>query len=122
MPDPYAGFPHWFGTEPSWCPATDDGTHVETPTGELCLHCEEPIGEDDCGYLMPYVGLDGNRVVPLHRACDFRMKMGGAECIRRHFLDAHTVGDHEPDPPGMSTREAAQAAWNAFHEIRGLAP
>lgn len=117
MSDPYAGMPLWFGAE-SWCPATDVGTRQETPVGRRCYHCDEPIDEGDCGYLRFGFGRQGS--IPIHRECDFRMVMGGVECMRRQRAGTHIVGDHDPDPPDLSKRAAAQAAWafwNEHHEL-----
>jgi hypothetical protein len=96
---------------------TDEGTLVDTPIGAQCLFCGESVTEDDHGYMRPYWGLEpGYRAI--HRECDFRMTMGGVECMKRERAGTHVVGDHEPDPPGLSKREAAQASWEFFNEQR----
>lgn len=113
----FAGMPFWFGRE-SWCLITDEGTRLDTPIGSPCLHCEELVDYGDHGYIRPYLGTDGKRYVAVHRECDFRLSMGGVECLKRQRAGTHVVGDHEPDPPGLSKREAAQASWDFFEENR----
>lgn len=115
--DRFSGLPHWFGSR-SWCLITDEGTQVDTPVGSPCLFCEDVVGADDYGYIRPYFGTDGGRYVAVHRECDFRVAMGGVECLKRQRDGTHVVGDHEPDPPGLSKREAAQASWDFFDEHR----
>lgn len=117
MEDRFSGMPYWFGAS-SWCLITDEGTQVDTPVGLQCLFCEETVDEDDYGYIRPYLGTDGARHVPIHRECDFRMAMGGVECLKRQRAGTHVVGDHEPDPPELSKREAARASWDFFEENR----
>ncbi|MGB6163616.1 MAG: hypothetical protein WCF33_20690 [Pseudonocardiaceae bacterium] len=63
---------------PRWdAPRVDNATHVPTPVGERCLHCEEPIEAVDRGLLMTVVGTDdaGNWTTesrPAHLECDLR--------------------------------------------------
>ena len=45
----------WFG-KPWGAEACDPASHVETPVGEICMWCDEPIAEEDRGFLMPHLG------------------------------------------------------------------
>jgi len=45
----------WFGE--SWhAPVCEPDEHIETPVGEDCGYCDEPIAEGDRGLRMPFVG------------------------------------------------------------------
>lgn len=117
MDDRYSRMPYWFGPE-SWCVITDEGTKVDAPLGLSCLYCDEAVDEDDSGYMRPVVAVAERAIVPVHRECDFRMVMGGVECMKRQRDGTHVVGDHTPDPPDLSKREAACAAWEFYDEHR----
>jgi len=42
---------------------------VPVPVGQLCLHCVEPIKQNDCGFVVPQIAK--NRILnqPWHRKC-----------------------------------------------------
>lgn len=79
---------------------------------ELCQWCGEVItlGEPRSPSM-----LDGK---PMHWECGLRMVAGGA----RHILKLCTCcgGTEEPDPPGMSKREAARFAATVFQWVQEL--
>ena len=101
-------------------PLLDSATQFETPVGEACLHCKEPIEIQQQGLLRNYVsGKDeaGNwmgGLAPLHRECDLRMTLGSIGHLERR---CSCYGGTEDDPPGMTTREAARAVyeWSVRH-------
>lgn len=111
MTDQHEGIPFWFGDK-TWCPATDEGTQVDTPVDQNCLFCEEPIKEDDRGYMRPFGVGQSVGLIPAHRECDFRSIMGGVNHMRG--LCSCQGGTEPPDPPEMTTREASQAAWDYY--------
>jgi hypothetical protein len=92
----------------------DHGVQVDTPTDATCLFCHEHFVDGDRGWF--FAGPDGSAV---HRECGLRMIVGGIECLKREKAGRHVVGDHEPDPPHLTKREAAQAAW-AWVQEHGL--
>lgn len=76
----------------------------------ICLRCEEPI-------------LSGESYVPvntwggkayMHRECALRSIIGGANHINK--LCRCCGGSLDPDPPGLTLREAARAAVAAFEK------
>lgn len=94
----------WFGE--SWgAPVCDPAEHVETPFGAVCIHCDELIDEDDAGF----VYMNGPVA---HRDCFIRGAVGGLN----HVLGRCSCcgGTEPPDPPGISRREAARLAVEAF--------
>lgn len=91
----------WFGTY--WgadicrvCPKT------ETPVGDICIHCEEPIEANDDGVIY------ANGPVT-HLDCFIRQIVGSVAHIRRE-CGCYVPGSGEGDPPNMTKREAARAA------------
>lgn len=72
----------------------------------VCPHCEEPIVQgDELGrHLIAHP--DGLRL--LHEECAMRTILGGIN----HLMGKCTCcgGTEQPDPPGMSRRDAARAA------------
>lgn len=72
---------HWFGA--SWGAAVcKPSYHLATPIGQLCMHCDRPIEQDDCGLIMMYHGTDGSWPCPSHIACflDSITPCGRADC------------------------------------------
>lgn len=71
----------FFG-EPWDAPILEDAVRMpEVPTYAACLRCTEMIGEDDQGFIRPYIGggLDprylvgvgpGHQLTAIHRECD----------------------------------------------------
>lgn len=97
-------FGDWTGA-----PIADEVPEIPTPVGEVCVHCVEPIAEGEAG--LRYV----NGPVA-HYECQLRGVIGGVN----HILGRCTCcgGKEDPDPPGMTRREAAKAAARLW-ERRG---
>lgn len=91
-------------------PIADDCPFIDPPVGEVCIHCGEPIDAGDAG--MRY----SNGPVA-HYECQLRGVVGGVN----HILGRCTCcgGEEDPDPPGMTRRQAAQAAVRLY-ERRGF--
>jgi hypothetical protein len=77
-----------------------------------CQWCEEPIEEDD--------GADQFELIQMHQECALRAALGSVAHIERR-CSCFVVGATETDPPGMTRREAARAAFAAWKE-RGVEP
>lgn len=93
--------------------AKEDFAEIETPIGELCTRCGEPIGAGDSGVTMMTFDdkLSGSEL-PQHHACFLRNFVGGVN----HLLGTCICcgGTDDPDPPGLTTRQAAEAAARQF--------
>jgi hypothetical protein len=50
----------WFGE--TWDAPINDLEHADTPVGETCEHCKEPIVDDDRGVLLPGFHFDPEAV------------------------------------------------------------
>ncbi len=115
----------WFGE--SWdAPVCHETPHVPTPVGEPCAWCGEPITANDRGVLIwrleikkvvTYRSLHaspgGHR--PWHVECNFRAIAGSVGHQKRR---CSCFGGEEDDPPGLSKREAARAAWEHGNKNR----
>jgi hypothetical protein len=92
-------------------PIVDYARQVETPTGQSCLDCAEPIEEGDRGFLRGCVRLGDNgetigSVEPIHVECDLRSHQG-------HTLGfCHCTGYE-------SNRATAKLVWERIGELRG---
>lgn len=61
----------WFGE--TWhAPICEDDRHVETPVGQSCFECHEPITERDHGLIIPYLGKAADSEEPWHLDCFMR--------------------------------------------------
>lgn len=74
----------------------------------VCPGCEEPIGENEP---LSKSSLNGKAA---HLECVFRAVSGGANHIRK--LCRCFGGTLDPDPPGLSLRQAAIESHNAWKE------
>ena len=86
---------------------------VPIPENRTCLHCQEGLTAADAGVVVgPLVA---------HEACFVRGLAGsvGHQCGLCHCPGRAGVME---DPPGMTTREAAQAAMQFAILLRGLRP
>ena len=100
----------WFGT--NWgAPVCQETPRIDVPLGAICTWCEEPIAADDSGW--------GERAMGpfMHVECFGRMMFGSTG----HQLKLCPCfgGDYEGEPPEMSRRDAARAAW-AFARERAF--
>lgn len=90
-----------------------DTPHCETPVGLPCTHCDEPIEPGDQGVCLPCVTLVGGEpissVMPYHLNCHLRTIFGS---VGHQIGVCHCpTGTQEfEDPPGLTLREAANAA------------
>lgn len=103
----------WFG-KPYGALYEADTPHTLTPTGERCGHCQEPIGPEDDGLILPCMGFeDGRTQQPFHYECHLRGVLGGYN----HLMGNCTCcgGNLPPDPIGMTLREAAKLACKEWH-------
>jgi hypothetical protein len=93
---------------------------VRTPVGELCIHCGEPIAEDDKGFVSPLVSLVEGKTIaeaaPYHRACFLRGFVGS---VGHQNRTCSCYGGVEEDPPGMTKRQAAEAAVALYDACEG---
>jgi hypothetical protein len=129
---PYFGQP-W----PSGLCETEE--HVDTPVGQLCFECDEPIEEDHQGnFYFANVGIpqcmDERYVVwvlsslvhgfesqsgsvalnPVHRECGLRAVSGGIGHFEDHQLWCESRGD--PDG-GRSRRQSSLEVWDHFTRV-----
>ena len=100
-------FDSFFG-EPWPSGVCEGGRQVETPVGEPCAFCLEPIATDDQGN---FVGLASGGLAPVHRECSFRSVIGGIG----HHLDHAYWCKQRGDPDGGRTRrQSALEVWARF--------
>lgn len=95
----------YFG-EPWPSGVCDGGQRVDTPVGDKCLLCTEPIEAGHQGSFM----FDGFSFHPrpVHRECSLREVVGGIG----HLEDHHRWCQHEHDPDGgRSYRQSALEVW-----------
>lgn len=104
----------WFG--PTWgASVCDPAEQVPVPVGRRCFWCAERFIPGERGILTN---------VPMHLECSMRSFIGGAN----HIAGTCSCcgGDQDPDPPGLSKREAARLAYERWQErewsrvLRGL--
>jgi hypothetical protein len=69
-----------------------------------CPYCSEPIQPGDPTRELRY----GSRIMPVHAECLFRQAAGSLGHLRKR---CSCYGGNEGDPPGMTTRQAARAAF-----------
>lgn len=103
----------YFG-EPWDVPALQGAVKVTTPAGMTCLLCQEPIADGDQGFMRAnlYVLLP----VPIHRECELRSILGGVNHLEGN-CSCCPGGTRDPDPPGLTYREAARLVleWSIEH-------
>lgn len=91
----------WFGV--SWNSHLNaDTPHVAPPIGELCSYCGEAIFANDSGVIYA----NGPAA---HRNCFVRSTAGSVAHIQKR-CSCYVLGSKENDPPGMTKRQAADAA------------
>jgi hypothetical protein len=103
----------WFGE--SWDAPVNDGPHVPTPVGKLCLWCTEAIEEGDAGVLLGALLKVGEPSQAEHRDCFIRSIVGSVGHLSGH-CSCH--GGNHGDPEGMTVREAASAVANDLWRLR----
>lgn len=95
----------------------EDEEQVDTPVGQPCSYCGEPISEGDRGGVTATMGA-------FHQECAFRSAMGGIGHHENHAHWCKEVGD--PDG-GRTYRQSALEVWAKYAnrpptEAGGLAP
>lgn len=88
-----------------------DAQRVPAPVGDVCGWCTQPIVPGDDGWLIP--SASPQKPVSFHRACWLRSVIGSVAHLERR-CSCFVPGSTESDPPGMTVREAAEAALAAF--------
>jgi len=104
----------WFGIRR----VDPDVELIPTPVGQACAFCEEPIELGDRGCTIPHIEERGASEKPYHFECHIRMIVGSLAHQQRR---CSCYGGTEHDPPGMTLRQAARAAfhfWQATSATR----
>jgi hypothetical protein len=78
----------------------------------ICLHCDEPITDDDIAWTPVFFGDGRVETREQHTVCAMRAMIGGLNHLRGRC--ACCGGTEPPDPPDMSRLEAARAAVAYF--------
>jgi hypothetical protein len=100
---------NWFGKLPTVGPDLE----IPVPVGKTCTHCQEAIGPNDSG--VKYCEHEF-----AHRNCHLRQVLGSVAHIERR-CGCYVKGSEEDDPPGLTRRQAADAAvaaWEAQKRMR----
>lgn len=101
-----------FGAVPD-IPAYEDASRVPVPVGQPCGLCDEPIGENEGGTLMPRLyprgeGSVRSAVEPVHHECSARNALGGLAHQLRMCL---CFGGGPHDFAGLTRRQEARVVW-----------
>lgn len=103
-------------------PVFDDMQAVETPVGQTCLNCTEPVEHDDSGVVMPHMDARGNVYPsPVHLECHLRSVLGSVAHLEGRCSCA--TGRRADDRTAQSYRDQARAtlAWLQEHRRGGFA-
>lgn len=103
---------NFFG-EPWPSGVCDDGVQAETPVGEPCLLCSEPIAQGDQGNWMGSVNFgSGSSMEPVHRECSLRSVLGGIEHLTAgpHAVGTCYLGSQ------LTHRQSSLLAWEWFQQ------
>lgn len=101
----------WFGLVP-FAQICQDAERIPCPVGETCMWCKEAIELGVDGF-----ALDGVPLQVMHMECHFRMIMGS---VGHHLKLCSCYGGNDEDPEGMTTRQAAVAALQAWQATNGF--
>ena len=82
---------------------------VVAPVGVPCVLCDEPVAEGDTGT----INLSGQVT---HYECHLRVVIGS---VGHQMKRCSCYGGTEEDPPGLSQRQAAQAAVEYWYQHDG---
>ena len=83
-----------------------------------CCHCEEPIPAIPTN-IADQIELTNGGDLAWHKACLFRQAIGSVAHMKKECSCYGGISKHL-DPPEMTRREAARAAWDLWHEIYGV--
>lgn len=92
-----------------------DAPEAPAPIGSPCARCDEPIAEGERGWLIPHYDGAALSERPYHYACGIRGIIGSVGHIQRR---CSCYGGTDEDPPGMTERQAAEAALALFEEMQ----
>jgi hypothetical protein len=109
----------WFGPEAfnTFC---ENNPRAPIPTGQPCLWCDEPITPIDDGYLFHTLIERIPAQAPMHHICYVRAIVGG---VNHQAGICACYGGIEPaDPDNLSTRQAAQLAYDFFAHRQSWRP
>lgn len=89
-------------------PIVDDAVQVETPVGQICYECAEPIEDGDRGFIRATMREVGKTMgcEPVHAECDLRNVMG-------HTVGVCSCTGH------YGSRADAKLVWQRVGEERG---
>lgn len=90
---------------------------VPTPVGKECLLCEEPIRDDDRGFMVPHLTGSLFEEKPNHRECLARSIFGGIEHLAAPL--GHPIGTCY-DNSTLSYRESSLQAWEWLQKNKGI--
>jgi hypothetical protein len=80
-----------------------------TDESPRCEYCQEPLEADELDH-------GAVKAMRMHKACMFRA-VGGSVAHLERRCDCYVPGSTEGDPPGMTLRQAAQAAVDTFRRL-----
>jgi hypothetical protein len=94
--------------------AYQEAERVDPPVGASCARCEEPIVSHDDGWVVPYLGAQGDpSELPYHRACHLRSIIGSV-AHQQGRCSCFVPESTEEDDPTLTVRQAAEAAEAYF--------
>lgn len=99
---------------PWGAPICEDLEVAETPVGEKCQWCDEPILPTDSGVLILLISKEGGGLKPWHWECHTRSVVGGINHLNGNCFCCG--GNQPPDPPEISRRESAKRAVEGFEK------
>lgn len=91
----------WFGI----ALADPEEVRIPTPVGQPCGFCQEPIQAGDRGCTISDFSVGEN---PFHFECHMRLVIGS---LAHQQGRCSCYGGEADDPPGMTLRQAAHAAF-----------
>jgi hypothetical protein len=93
--------------------AKDDMPEIDAPIGQFCTRCGEPVAAGDSGVTMMTLDDDFSGCQrPMHHACFLRTFVGGVNHQRGTCFCCG--GTDDPDPPGLTMRQAAELAAKEY--------
>lgn len=75
-----------------------------------CVWCGEPMADTVAGMAIQ------TNMAAMHTECAYRAVAGSVAHLEKR-CSCYVPGSEEGDPPGMTKREAASAAWAGRREI-----
>lgn len=89
-----------------------------TIEGKSCLRCDEPILNTDRYEATILITASGSEERWLHQECAMRSVIGGAVHVEMRCSCFVEGGPDDSDPPGLTKRQAALAAAEAWKRTR----